>query len=391
MTGIQTMQRKYLVRNYVTFGLDLRHQIVKGVNKKKVLPPRGFNNFNINSYPKANAGHNALGMCTGMANNLFVIDVDEPHHWTELLNSLNVDPNAAELQTCQQHSANGGFHLFFEYNETTMSNIMGTSISFGNDWSIDVRTNGNFIFVHPSHFKNDIVDWSYRWEPNRSLFDMNPLPLPQYLIDALNQANERRGGGVTSSGMSDQAKQIAALQHSKGPFFAVACGRYKGVFDDWQKFLVAVMYEKRPIFNLFRYLDEAVQFLNQRPSVMKYEIYQKQTTYLLPDYRKKKWIVMQLKPNFNMYNYRMMELNATDRSLMELEVLDHILERSQTYQKCHENGLAAKNISTVKNTIYVDIDFTQSVWTHTSSKLEIQIIKIIPGQDIWMDTLKARL
>lgn len=391
-TPIQDMQIKFINHGLVTFGLNLRHHVIKGVNKKKLLPPFGFNNFTVNSYPRADRHNNALGMCTGKSNNIFVIDVDEPNDWLLLLNACNVDPEAPELRTCQQHSANGGFHLFFQYNEEKMKHIHGTSVSFGNKWALDIRTNGNFILVNPSHFKNDVVDWSYRWEPQRSLFDMKPLPLPDFLITALNKADKERGNGGGGGGAKQAEKaaaDLAKLRQCPGPFFSVAQGgKMKGVFSNWGEFLIAVMHQKAPVFDLFSHLDDAFTFLNRRHPFNPNLAFQEM--YLVISYEKKKWTILKIRPTFSMYHCYSNQSEPLHADL-ETEALDHVLERTRAYQKCHKDHLATKNIKTVKTLVHVNVCFSKSAWNYQDDDLQINVLKNIPGRNIWLDSLEIKL
>ena len=195
MTQIQLYAEKYRKRNLVTFGLNLRAlKNSKGVIKKDLHPPppKRFNDFTIDTPNLVNPSHNALGMRCGHANGIFVIDVDDVNDWHTFLKD-NQQLEGQFDSVVRQTSAKGGFHLFFKYS-SDLDSFKGKEKCFGKKYSIDSRTNGNFIFATPTSYfgsvlyseSNETVSWEYSWNIGRSIFDIELTDLPEWMKQKLN-------------------------------------------------------------------------------------------------------------------------------------------------------------------------------------------------------------
>lgn|GEM_PF-3429596 len=116
--------------------------------------------------------HFNIGIPTGKANGFFVVDVDHPPTWWELLAQ-----NGGELPKTPAVKTGKGLHVYFAMPEGEDIRNSASKIAKG----IDVRGTGGYVVaagsVHPDggHYEFEDV----------SLFDMEPAPAPAWILEAL--------------------------------------------------------------------------------------------------------------------------------------------------------------------------------------------------------------
>ncbi len=124
-------------------------------------------------WPSAN-----VGVRTGAASGLVVVDVDPAHGGLDSLRSLDAKaklPNGLRVRT-----GSGGWHLYFSHPGGTVRNSAGTTLGPG----IDVRGDGGYVIAPPSrHVSGGLYAWQGRFE----------IPhLPGHLLERLREPETRR-------------------------------------------------------------------------------------------------------------------------------------------------------------------------------------------------------
>lgn len=188
---IERVQREYANKGIITFGIELgqKWNAKQQKWKKAVVPPKAFQTFTVDNLPKIRPQDNALGLACGKINNIFALDIDNASHFEAILAHVG----QTEPLTCKQMSASGGFHLIFLYDER-LAEFKGrkSCIRGRPDYEIDTRTNNNFLYIEPTQFYSKDVNWIYKWVENRSLLDLKPLSMPDWLFNMLEKSNGRK-------------------------------------------------------------------------------------------------------------------------------------------------------------------------------------------------------
>ncbi len=119
-------------------------------------------------WPEAN-----VGICTGRASGLVVLDVDDRHGGDASLETLEATYDQLP-PTLTVHSGGGGRHLYFQHPGVYIPN----SAQLGGLSGLDVRADGGYIVAPPSLHQSGL---RYRWEEPR-----HPLAtLPAWLGELL--------------------------------------------------------------------------------------------------------------------------------------------------------------------------------------------------------------
>jgi P4 family phage/plasmid primase-like protien len=160
---------KYIKYNLIGFGLNI--EIESG--KKKLQMPNNWTEITEWDMSKYK---NGFALLTGNKNKLFVVDVDNMEHWSNLLKETrNEEPRTVKVKTAK------GIHLYFNYNEK-VSHIKSNNKCItlnGTKLDIDIKSNGGCVIAPPSKYENG----EYKWE--RSLFTTELLDVPDWLINLL--------------------------------------------------------------------------------------------------------------------------------------------------------------------------------------------------------------
>ncbi len=159
-----------------------KHPILSGWQNKATIDERTIIQW-FEEWPDMN-----IGIATGKASGLVVVDIDPQHGGNDSLKILehkfgNV-PHTVEAIT-----GNGGRHLLFSYPENVAH--IPNAASLAGYHGIDVRSDGGYIVAPPSvHYSGR----SYEWESS-SHPDKIPLaPLPEWLLRLLiNEPKDTRG------------------------------------------------------------------------------------------------------------------------------------------------------------------------------------------------------
>lgn len=131
-------------------------------------------------WPDAN-----IGIPTGKASGLLVLDADPRNGGFESLEALFT--HHKKTKTVVQITGGGGLHIFFEH----PGSMRGKKLAPG----IDVKADGGYIIaspsVHPSGKR-------YRWVEGRSLADLQPAKLPDWLLSEMNSRRRRSTTATTT-------------------------------------------------------------------------------------------------------------------------------------------------------------------------------------------------
>ena len=119
-------------------------------------------------YPTAN-----LGMPTGKASGLVVLDVDPRHGGNESLAALEKKYGALP-DTMESRTGGGGRHIFFSLVEGQL--IKNTTAVLGP--GLDTRGEGGYVVLPPS--KHPETGQPYAWSR-----PVDPVPMPQWLVELL--------------------------------------------------------------------------------------------------------------------------------------------------------------------------------------------------------------
>jgi P4 family phage/plasmid primase-like protien len=167
---------KYSEKNLITFSINIAQKLHKsGTWKKDIVFPHKWQDYTLTkSY--YNENYNGLALPTGKINNIIVIDIDNIYHWEMFLR----EHNHKEPDTVSAISGSGGKHLYFKYSED-FEEIKSNSKCFGNEYDIDIRTNGGCIIAPPTKYYNKNVgkEVEYIWE--KSIFDHEIKSIPLWI------------------------------------------------------------------------------------------------------------------------------------------------------------------------------------------------------------------
>jgi hypothetical protein len=161
----------------------------------------------------------ALGLATGAASGLWVLDVDAPEpgrngDGPSALASLEQEHGSLPA-TVEQVTGGGGRHLFFAWpgDELPVKNSAGKLAP-----GLDVRGDGGYVILPPSlHYTGN----RYAWAEGRALGEMEPAQAPAWLLalargerddpPPLPPISPPGGQGATSYGRRTLADELAEL------------------------------------------------------------------------------------------------------------------------------------------------------------------------------------
>ena len=131
-------------------------------------------------YPDAN-----VGIATGRASGIVVIDIDPDHGGEDSWANLEARFGATD-DTWWVETGSGGYHIYFAAGEAETRNSAGM-VGPG----IDVRGDGGYVIAPPSLH---VSGGQYRWSDhlNHKTIDQ-PAPMPEWLDTRVHHG--RRGGG----------------------------------------------------------------------------------------------------------------------------------------------------------------------------------------------------
>lgn len=133
------------------------------------------------AWPDAN-----VGIRTGAASGLLVLDIDPAHDGAESLDRLTADHGALP-ETVEAASGGGGTHFYFKHPATTIKSRARCAPG------IDVRADGGYIIADPS---NHISGGGYRWVESRAPEDV-PLGVPpHWVMDLVTGPRSRPAAGT---------------------------------------------------------------------------------------------------------------------------------------------------------------------------------------------------
>lgn len=152
--------------------------------------------------PKCN-----IAIITGLTSRLAVLDIDGP---------IPPDLKLPKTVTANTPREIGGHHYYFRIESSQKS---GRFIweEEGVRYQCELKADGTYAICPPSSFGTK----SYRWSPNRSLFERDPEPLPPWLVPYLEDKcgkgkGKKRKGTVSPVGGATVAEPLAQRKPSNG-------------------------------------------------------------------------------------------------------------------------------------------------------------------------------
>jgi hypothetical protein len=135
-------------------------------------------------FPESN-----VGIATGAATGIVVLDVDTRHGGEASLAALETQ-HGEFPPTPTSRTGGGGLHFFFRHPGGTIRNSAG-ALGAG----LDVRGEGGFVVAPPSVHASGA---SYEWLPGRAPDQVPLVPIPPWLLDAMqgSKPNEVNGRNV---------------------------------------------------------------------------------------------------------------------------------------------------------------------------------------------------
>ncbi len=140
-----------------------------------------------------------IGICTGTASGIIVLDVDPRHGGEESLASLILE-HCPLPETVQVTTGGGGEHFYFATANNPISSSTGR-IAAG----IDVKADGGYVVAPPS---THVSGKCYAWVHGHSPTEMNPAELPDWL---LKRASGMHGTDRSRSIVESNSDALAAL------------------------------------------------------------------------------------------------------------------------------------------------------------------------------------
>jgi hypothetical protein len=122
-------------------------------------------------WPEAN-----IGVATGTASNIIVLDVDDDKGGRESLAEL-MNEYGEIAETVEAHTGGGGSHIIFARNDLPIGNS-ASKLGPG----LDVRGDGGYIVAAPSLHKSTK---RYEWAERSSPWDCKPVVMPHWMVGKL--------------------------------------------------------------------------------------------------------------------------------------------------------------------------------------------------------------
>jgi len=160
-------------------------------------------------WPDAN-----VGIVTGAVSGLIVVDVDAHHGGEQALAALE-QAHEPLPPTIEAVSGGGGRHLYFAHPGGTVHNRVGLVPG------VDLRGDGGLIIAPPSLHASGRY---YRWRPGRAPGEIEPAPLPEWLLEHLGERPRHPPGywrqllaeGVAEGGRNDAIASLAGNLYRHG-------------------------------------------------------------------------------------------------------------------------------------------------------------------------------
>jgi hypothetical protein len=117
----------------------------------------------------------SIGLPTGRASGVYVVDVDKGHEGTA--NWQELEFRHGDVLTLQSKTGSGGYHLFFRTPPFALSNTTSRLAP-----GIDTRGDGGYVILPPSgHPSGSTYDWVH-WR--------RPQPLPRWIVEAVQRRRD---------------------------------------------------------------------------------------------------------------------------------------------------------------------------------------------------------
>ncbi|ADG06635.1 Bifunctional DNA primase/polymerase [Kyrpidia tusciae DSM 2912] len=131
---------------------------------------------------------------TGAVSGVVVLDLDSPEAAQEI-KQRGVEDVGPVVKTGK------GWHLYFRHPGHPVQNAVKLLPG------VDVRGDGGYVAAPPSVHPSGAV---YRWAKGRSILEIEPPPLPEWVEELLNQPQEPAGGvSIQLEGIGDDIERIA--------------------------------------------------------------------------------------------------------------------------------------------------------------------------------------
>ena len=157
-------------------------------------------------WPEAN-----IGIPTGPASGLLVVDIDPAHGGDETIRDLQAGHGELAL-TPQQATGGGGRHYAFSYPDATIRNSAG-KLGPG----VDVRGDGGYIVAAPSRHASG---GEYAWAAGAHPSDTPLAPPPDWLLEKLRTAEHAPAsavdGGIPEGKRNDTLASLAGTMRRRG-------------------------------------------------------------------------------------------------------------------------------------------------------------------------------
>ncbi len=168
------ISRKEYIKYYTLGGLEI---FPCSRNKKSPLTKNGFKDASADKqvindwwdkYPDAN-----IGLPTGRANNLVVVDVDVKNDAGGMASLKQLQDECGEFDTRVVHTPSGGLHFYFKYPRDVDAIKNRTNMKPG----IDIRADGGYVIAPGSSIDGNYYEFDDK--------DKEIAELPQKLLEIL--------------------------------------------------------------------------------------------------------------------------------------------------------------------------------------------------------------
>ncbi len=151
--------------------------------------------------------HANVGIRTGEVTGIVVLDIDPRHKGDESLDRL-ISQHGELPATVEALTGGGGRHFVFQHPGQVIRNRANLRPG------IDVRGDGGYIVAPPSIH---ISGGAYAWKPGHAPSDLDPAPLPAWLLDVMTRATTEAGppSGPASPANQSRSERLieAALRY----------------------------------------------------------------------------------------------------------------------------------------------------------------------------------
>lgn len=140
-------------------------------------------------WPDAN-----IGVATGAASGVTVVDVDEQHGG--MLSWHNLQRRHGDvMDTWMSRTGGGGFHVWFRYEEGLRNRV-------GMVPGVDLRSDGGYVVAPPStHVSGNPYEWLEGCKPSASM--QYPIKMPDWLITLAGGNNQKERAATVVGKISD--------------------------------------------------------------------------------------------------------------------------------------------------------------------------------------------